>query len=60
MNRNRKQKILSVRHVGTGFHAIGMRGKDGTIWVQFNNMKHPHAGGWHLYPRHHFARRHYK
>ena len=55
MKRNRT--FMRVVQKQTGKTAIAMRAKSGCVLVQFNDMAHPHAYGWTLYPRHHFVRR---
>jgi len=50
-------KIIRIRHRDSGAAAIAQVLPSGLLLVQFENRKHPHAYGWHLYPRHHFKRR---
>lgn len=49
-------KCMLVRLRGTNLTAIAYRAKAGCIMVQFNDIDHPHAFGWHLYPRSAFVR----
>lgn len=50
-------ETMRVRHKATNETALARRHMDGTMWVQFNRLDHPHSHGWHLYNRNEFRRR---
>jgi len=49
-------EFMHIRHKATGKTALGQKAPDGCVRVQFDDLEHPQAYGWHLYPRHHFVR----